>query len=138
MIDENDVVNAAAAHLERQGFQIREKRLTTEHGIDLIADHPATGTKILVEAKGGTSSRRGSNRYGKPYTQSQVLDRVSKGFYTVAALHASRRDPDRERVALAIPETKDFIRYGNDVKPITKPLGIQILMVKDDGTVYEL
>jgi len=138
MIDENDVVEAVATYLEGAGFRISQKRSTTQHGIDLIAEHNLTGEKIMVEAKGGTSTVKGSNRYGRPYTRSQVFDRVSKGFYTAAVLHCSRRDLEKEHVALAIPETDYFLRYANDVKPIAAQLGIRILIVKEDRTVYEL
>lgn len=138
MIDENDVVSAVAAHLEKAGYRISQQLSTVQHGIDLIAENEQTGEILLVEAKGGTSTVLRSNRYGRPYTQSQVLDRVSKGFYTAAVLHGARRVPDREHVALAIPETDHFLRYARDVKPTAEKLGISILVVKDDRTVYEL
>ena len=74
-LDENAVVAAVGKHLTLAGYEIKQQLGTTEHGIDVIALHPHSNVPVLVEAKGGTSSRLGSKRYGKPYTQNQVFDR---------------------------------------------------------------
>jgi Holliday junction resolvase-like predicted endonuclease len=138
MLDENEVTEAVAAHLSQKGFRIIQKLNTTQKGTDLIVTNDQTDETFFVEVKGGTSTVRSSNRFGKPYTQSQVLDRVSKGFYTAAVLHSGAQGAAKARVALAIPETKHFLRYANDVKPAADELGIRILVVKDDRSVYEL
>ena len=92
MLDENDITEAMSAFLISNGWQITQKLSTREKGVDLKAKKP-DGSEIWVECKGGTSSFKGSNRFGKPYTPSQVFDRVSKGAYTAMCMQAesSRR-----------------------------------------------
>ena len=114
MLDENDVVDRACAQLVQGGHRIVQRLTTTQRGIDIIAEKD--GVRLLVEAKGSTSSRAGSERHGKPYAQSQVFDRVSKGFYTAATL---RTKNPKARVALAFPDEPWFRGY---VKAIDGPL----------------
>jgi len=88
-MDENDVVNTVCEHLEAQGFVILQRLSTIEKGIDIIAKDSSSGCKLFVEAKGGTSSRKGSARFGKPHTQAQVFNRVAKGVFTCLQLRAN-------------------------------------------------
>lgn len=77
-MDENEVIKRLSAHLESKGWLIRNRVAAGKPGIDVIAVHPE-GRTFWIEAKGGTSSRAGSARHGKPCTQTQVLDVTSKG-----------------------------------------------------------
>jgi len=101
MLNENDVVKAVCSHLERGGYVIRQRCTTKQHGIDIIAQKE-TGKRLLIEAKGATSSRDGSARFGKNFTDNQVWDRVAKGFYTAVCLH-SAHSKSGDRVGLALP-----------------------------------
>lgn len=135
MLDENDVIEALAAHLQREGYEIIQRLHTTEKGIDLVAVR-TSGVRLHVEAKGGTSSKEGSNRFGKPYTQSQVFDRVSKGFYSAVALRA--KIPSSDEVALAVPDTPVFRKYLVPIAGISSNLNIQIILVSGSGQVEHL
>lgn len=137
MLDENDVVEAVADHLRQKGYTIVQKLHTSEQGVDLIAERASDGQRLLVEAKGGTSSRQGSNRYGKPYTPSQVYDRVSKGFYAVACLQ-EKRNSNNTQAILACPDTTLFNKYLSRITVSASKLGIMILLVKPDRSVHEL
>lgn len=138
MIDENAVTHATARYLERQGFKVVQELDATERGVDIVANHSQTGRTLLIESKGGTSTRVGSARYGRPYNQSQVFDRVAKGFYTAAVLHAGRDDPATQSVALAMPNTEHFRRYASDVLQVASKVGITFFMVNQDRSVVEL
>ena len=72
MLTENDVVQAVAGHLEDEGYRIVRALSTNQRGIDIVAEHPATKKQLLVEAKGGTSSKEGTANYGAP--------RITRGF----------------------------------------------------------
>jgi hypothetical protein len=105
MMDENAVVEAACSFLGENGYVIKSRCSTAERGIDVCAEKP-TGQQIHVEAKGATSSRPGSARFGKPYTKNQVFDRVAKGFYTVFQMQGKG---NREaRYVLAVLDTDWF------------------------------
>lgn len=138
MLDENTVTTAVAGYLERSGYEIVQTLSTTEKGVDLIARNRATGARLLVESKGGTSTMTNSARFGRAFTQTQVFDRVAKGFYTAAVRLAGRKHPSQDKVALAMPDTVHFRRYATDVKPAAEKLGIALFLVSDDLTVSAL
>jgi Holliday junction resolvase-like predicted endonuclease len=132
--DENDVVEAVCLYLAQQGFVINERRHTTQRGIDIKATHPHSGKTLYVEAKGGTSSRCGSARYGEPYTKSQIFDRTAKGVYTLLQIHGKSTSTSSD-FALAVPDTKWFREYLNPIKNTVQKLRLQVLLVDEDKNV---
>ena len=50
---------------EDAGYEIKQRFTETQQGDDIIAVRD--GETLLVEAKGDTSARKGSRRYGKPF-----------------------------------------------------------------------
>ena len=135
-MDENEIIEALATFLRARGYFVRQRLLTTERGVDLIAQRAEDGPKLWVEAKGGTSSRSGSNRFGKPFTEGQVLDRVSKGFYAVAKLRSEHPRPDE--VALVTPDTHWFRKHISAVSSIAAELSITLWVVQRDHGIIEL
>ncbi len=135
MLDENDVIVALSTFLKSQGYSVAQQLHTTEKGVDLVAIHPS-GPRLHVEAKGGTSSRQGSNRYGKPYTQSQVFDRVSKGFYSTVLLRATV--PAGDEVAMAVPDTVHFRKYLAPIAKVAHGLQIHLILVGNESQVEYL
>jgi hypothetical protein len=134
-MDENEVIEAVCRHLQQNGFVVKQRRHTTEHGVDIIAVDPRSGRTIYIEAKGGTSSRDGSARFGKPYTQTQVYDRVSKGVFTALQLRAQYSDRDAAQVFLAVPDSKWFRRYLDSIGSELSAVGLAVLFVDDAGRV---
>jgi Holliday junction resolvase-like predicted endonuclease len=131
MLNENDVVMAVAAFLKSEGYRIIGQCTTTQQGIDIVAEHPSRRGKLRIEAKGGTSAREGSPRHGREYDQAQVMDRVSKGFYTAAKLYCEHQQ-EGDRTALAFPDTAHFRRYLLPIAPLLKQLDIGVYMVDPD------
>jgi hypothetical protein len=134
-MDENWIVARVCAYFEDRGYVVTQRRHTTEHGIDIIAVDQRSGHTTYVEAKGGTSSRDGSARFGKPYTQTQVFDRVSKGVYTGLALRAEFSDRISSDVVLAFPDSKHFRRYLEPVRNQLADAGLHILLVNQKAEV---
>lgn len=133
-MDENTVVNATCKQLEGQGFVILQRLSTIERGIDIIAEEPSSGCKLLVEAKGGTSSIESSARFGKPYTQTQVFDRVAKGVFTCFQLRAKNPDRARYRVMLAVPDSRWFRSYLEPILAELRTAGIEAMFVAESNT----
>lgn len=133
MLDENAVVEAVCSFLGQKGYVIKSRCSTTERGIDVCAEKRATGQRVHVEAKGGTSSFSGSNRFGKPYTESQVIDRVSKGFYTVFKMKG--RSSASTQIVLAVPDTEWFRKYLDPVRFAFESAGIGVFLVGSGGQV---
>jgi hypothetical protein len=134
-LDENQVTDIVCADLESRGFQILQRLTTTQQGIDIKALNEHTGETLLIEAKGGTSSKVGSKRYGKPFTSNQVFDRVAKGFYTAAQTSTSLAET--ERSVLAVPDTLLFRKYVNQIAQPAKVLGLVIYLVSIEHGVIE-
>lgn len=78
MLDENDVVNAVCDYLKAHDWIIVQKCLTNQRGIDIVARRLDAGGQLLIEAKGATSSKKGSARYDLGFNMNQVFDRVAK------------------------------------------------------------
>lgn len=137
MLDENDVVEAVCAYLEQNNFVVNRKLHTSERGIDIEATHSSSDRVLYVEAKGGTSSRSGSNRYGKPYTKSQIFDRTAKGVYTLLQMQGKQARKNSD-FALAVPNTKWFREYLAPVEDSIMRLGLQMFLADENKHVEEL
>jgi hypothetical protein len=129
-LDENAVIEGLCAHLQREGYSIDQRLHTTQQGVDIIATH-ATGRRLLVEAKGATSSREGSARYGMGFTGSQVFDRMAKGVFTTLKLRAQYQDRQQTEVALAVPDLPGFRRQLEAVKRELSAAGLRVFLVAE-------
>lgn len=137
MLTENDIVDAVCAYLEKEGYAILQKCSTIQQGIDIIAKHPRQTGRLLIEAKGATSSREGSERFGKGFTDNQIWDRVAKGFYTAVRLYGERAS-DGDTVGMAFPDGPRFQKYLAPIKPFLDKVGIVIFLVSEDRSVIKL
>jgi Holliday junction resolvase-like predicted endonuclease len=131
-LDENAVITAVCNYLEMHGFTIVRQLNTTQRGIDIVARRGEESWHI--EAKGETSTKRGSPRFEKGFNANQVIDRVMKGFYTAAAMAES---PDRKnaRIGLAMPRSPIAGSYVAKVRKAMARLGIAMIWVERDLTV---
>lgn len=125
---ENDVVQAVAAHLVTEGYRIAEAHTTDERGVDIVAVHPVTAERLFVEAKGGTSSKEETARFGKPFTRNQAKSHVSVAFYYAAKLRQQHSTHD-VRVAMAFPDDSNHRALVNDISNSLGLLGIAVFFV---------
>lgn len=136
MLTENDIVQAVARHLESIGYRIESALSTEEHGIDIVAEHPETKKRVLVEAKGGTSSKKVSNRYGKPFSLNQAKTHVSVAFYWAAKLREKfLSQPEDVEIALAFPTDEAHPRLVENISSALSTLGITVFFVNEDKQV---
>jgi hypothetical protein len=133
-MDENDVIECIRKHLEEGAWKIEQAIRAGEPGIDVIA-RSSVGHRFLIEAKGGTSSRPGSNRHGKPYTKTQVFDVCSKGLMQCLH-HVARKKPD-ELIGFAYPRGRYFSDYMDPIADLIHGIGIVLFIVESDGRVTE-
>ncbi len=133
-MDENVVVANVCKRLETMGCAVTQRLSTTDRGIDIVAVDPRNGQFYYVEAKGNTSSKEGSNRFGKPYKASQVFDRVAKGVYTCLKLRAEHTDQESQHIVLAVPDTARFRRYLTPVLESLQKAGIEVWFEPSQGT----
>lgn len=128
-LTENDVVEAVCRHLQANSWQIRSRASTMQQGVDVVATRGPN--ELRVEAKGGTSSKPGTARYGKGFTLSQVKSHVARAFYT-----AARSSLDANvRSAMAFPTTDRHLRVVDAIRPAADELGIWTFWVDVGGSV---
>jgi hypothetical protein len=137
VLTENDVVNAVGEHLTRTGYRVERQLSTSEHGIDIEAVHIATKRRLLIEAKGGTSSKETTNRFGKPFNQNQAKCHIAVAFYCAAKL---RQDYASEgaAVAIALPDDKLHRIIIEKISGALRQLKIGVCFVSEDRIVNEL
>jgi len=130
-LTENDVVEAVAAYLKTQGYNIEQALTTEKRGIDIVARHCVTDEWLFVEAKGGTSSKEKTSRFGKPFTSNQAKTHVSVALYFAAKLY-HYHSSENVKVALALPG--DLVHRGliDDIRSVLDALSISVFFVGDD------
>lgn len=126
-LTENDVVKAVRTHLEAAGWTTHGIS-TAERGVDIIATQGSR--RMEIEAKGATSSKAGTRRYGLGFTPNQVRSHVSVALYTAAAV-TSRND--KCRAALALPDDAAHRAVVARIGPALKRLEIAVFWVDAEG-----
>ncbi len=116
MLTENDVIDVVCLYLAHHGYHVKNKLTTSEKGVDIIAIHAETGAEFLIEAKGETSSKESTKRFGKPFDSAQVKVHVAEAFYQVANF-LSRESSTSMRLAMAFPDTSLHRRCLEGIPP---------------------
>lgn len=132
MLTENDVIAAVVAHLEGQGWTSISVSQTDQRGVDILMERD--GSTIAVEAKGGTSSKQGTSRFGQPFTNNQKGSHVSRALYTAVRTVSE----DKHRAAIAVPSDEGHERLIAAIRPALRTLEIAVFLVQEDHSVREL
>lgn len=124
MLTESEVIASVCRFLKKNRFRVTRFLSETEHGIDIQALAPDGKTKISIEAKGETSSKPGTARFGKTFNSGQVWDHVSKAFYCAA------RDSSIGLMSgVALPRDESHINCVRKILPALKKLRIEVFWV---------
>jgi hypothetical protein len=131
MLTEDQIVTALHAHFTKEGYNVEGLCNTTQHGVDMQVRCPTSGRRIFIEAKGGTSSRKGSARHGKDFTPTVVFQRVAKAIYTAMELQSSQNFRSGDMAAIALPDTPVFRKHLSRVAAGLNKLGIGVYLVAE-------
>jgi hypothetical protein len=129
MLYEQDVIDAVAAHLRERGYTVRTVAGPTERGVDIVATEPGE-PPLKIEAKGGGSSKPGTNRYGQRFSSGQVHDHVAKAVLTAMRVVADRGEVGS--AAIALPGNPDHRREVGLVRAALARLEIAIFWVDEE------
>ena len=132
LLNENEVVDAIAVHLASCGWEVHQALHGHQRGVDIRATGP-DGTHLVVEAKGGTSSRPGSAKYGKPMSPGEVRINIAEAFYTAAV---ALTQPAVGRSAMGFHDDERHRRFTDPLVAAARALGIGIFWVGDDRQVH--
>ena len=132
MLTENQVVDAVEAHLVRTGWTAVSKASILQHGPGILAGRD--GRRLVVEAKGATSSKEWTARFFRPFAGKQVRTHISVALYTCLCW---RDDPKNtgDVVAIALPDTSTHRTKAEHMAPPLAALNIRVFWVSEDGTV---
>lgn len=130
LLDENQVVKCVCDYLKDNNYEIEQSLFTDEKGYDIIANKD--GKKLIIEAKGATSSKPGSKRFENGFNWNQVRSHVAVALY--AAGQVINSNPEYE-VGIALPYNKQHIRAVNEIQRLIVLLKIKIYWVCSDGKV---
>jgi hypothetical protein len=132
VVTENEVIEAVAAYLEQQHYRIEQKLRTGERGIDLIARAPKVKRRLLVEAKGGTSSMEHTNRFGEGFNTGQINSHLAVALYQTVKMQTKYPG---DAVAIALPDTPKQRACVEGIRPALDKLDIAVFFVAADRTV---
>lgn len=136
MLFESDVIDAVCAFLQTWGYNIRQKLGPTQRGDDIVAvKQGAMSFQLCIEAKGETSSKKGSNRYGEPFDAAQIRVHVAEALYKAASVLSRRGAHVDVRAGIAFPSTHRHQDRIAHVEPALRHLGIAVFFVSEDGAV---
>ncbi len=127
-LDENRVAQAVGGWLRGRGFDPRVIT-TRQRGYDIDARHQSTGARWVIEAKGGTSSKPESKRFGSEPGSSGAY------FATAAAFHnavswTGRKALQGANIGIALPASRWFDTHSEKIRPACELLGITIFRVE--------
>lgn len=136
LLFEFDVVETTAQYLSSKNFTVQQQLRPTEKGIDIIATRN-TPTKLFayVEAKGATSSRKNSARYGKSFDSAQVKIHIAEAYYTATNLILDDNLANTRIVGIALPDTELHRRYEGKIHKGLLKLGIGVFWIDSDRNV---
>ena len=138
MLSEEDVIEAVCDFLKERGYEIEQQLGPTEHGYDIIAKKTApSGTvSMYVEAKGATSSKNTSNRFGRAFNASQVRTHISVAMYKACeVLSLLTVGTDIIQSGIALPNDANHGKAVDKIRSSLAKLGIYMFLVNDDRSV---
>jgi Holliday junction resolvase-like predicted endonuclease len=120
------VIEILSDYLKSQGYSIMQSLTTLQKGIDLIAEN--SEECLYIEAKGATSAREGSNRFGKEFNSAQVRTHISEAIFASLKVLNNKKTA-KIKAAIALPASTLHIREIEKVKHILKEIGIKVFFV---------
>lgn len=130
MLYESKVISAVCDYLERSGWDIQQKKSVHEPGDDIVATRDRV--ELRIEAKGESSEKPHTARYGKSFTKNQVKSHVAMAFYRAASMRS-----ESVTVAMAFPDTHFHREMIRKITPELDELRIDCFWVTREGTVRQ-
>lgn len=125
------IIESVCKYLETKGYQITSKvGSVNEHCIEIVTMSQHTDVRLYVEAKGQTSSKSETKRFGKEFNRNQKRDHIGK-----ALLKSCEWTQQNEAAAIALPDDtvdRDLINF---ITTAIAHLGIAVFLVDESGAV---
>jgi Holliday junction resolvase-like predicted endonuclease len=129
MLTEDQIVDAVCRDLVKHGYTIVTRATAIQHGEDIVATKDAE--RGTIEAKGASSSKEGTARYGKPFSKGQVFDHVAKAVLKALRVVAATDG----RAGVALPDDVNHRREIEQVAGVLRQAGVGVFWVSEVGEV---
>lgn len=133
VLNEDNVANAVGRWLEERGFEVRVIT-SKQRGYDIDARHPASDVRWVIEAKGATSSKPESRRYGQEGGSAGAYFGTAAAFHNAVAW-TGREELKAANIGLALPATRWFNIHSYKLHPACAMMGITVFRVDENGKV---
>ncbi len=131
LLGEMDIIDSVCSYLETNGYRITSKvGSVSEHGIDIVAMSQHDKVRLHVEAKGQTSSKSETKRFGKEFTRNQKRDHLGK-----ALLKSCEWIQQNVAAAIALPDDTVDRELIDSITTAIARLGIVVFLVDERGAV---
>jgi Holliday junction resolvase-like predicted endonuclease len=137
MLNENDVVELVTKYLLDNGYTIVQSLDTNSKGIDIIADHLKTNDRLFVEAKGETSSKEHTNRFGKAFDSKQVRNHISRAVFSAMKVVSLKPAGKKTKAAIALPSTDGHKKEFENIKAAVRQLNIKVFWVDTEKVIED-
>ena len=127
-ITEDEITDIFSRYLEGKGWEIVSRAMGHSRGADIVAKR--NGKIFCVEAKGGGSQTKGTNRFGKPFTRLQCQIHTDAAFASLPRM-MSRYSPDF--VGLILPDDPHHKESVSEIFLAIKKLEAGIWLINRDN-----
>jgi hypothetical protein len=135
ILTEDHVVEAVCGYLVASGYSIVGRCTTRDRGDDIVAER--AGTRLSIEAKGATSARTSSKRFGKPFESADLKVNIAEAVYRAVQVLSRAPTGQSVRAGIALPANPVYQREVATVAPMLRQLGISVFWVHGPTQVEE-
>ena len=135
---EDQIIDTLMQFLINKGFTVNNEDVKKGNspGIDILAHK--RNVRWFIEVKGGTSGRKGSSRYGKEFTDSQVNSSISTALFKTLQNTSNPKYEFKkgvDRIGMAFPEIGSYIKYHTTIAEHLSRLDIVTFWIQEDGGI---
>ena len=133
MLTEDNILEILSNYLTAKGYQEKRRANTLQTGVDLVTenDHEI----LYIEAKGETSSKPGTRRFGNAFNHNQIKSHISRAILAAFEVISEKPGGLKTQAAIAFPDNEGHRRLINKILPALNHSNIRVYLVSFDSVV---
>ena len=137
MLNENEIVELLTKHLIANNYKIIQSLDTNSKGIDIIADNIKNNDRLFIEAKGETSSKEHTNRFGQAFDSKQIRNHISRAVFAAMKIITLKPAGSKTKAAIALPATEGHKKEFENIRGAVEKLNIKIFWVDTENVIED-
>lgn len=129
MLTENNIVDYLENYFQGKGGKIICKSNTKQTGIDLQVE--INGKTCWIEAKGASSSKTYTSRFGLPFTNNQITNHITRAILKTLKIQ-SKTDKRKSKYIIAFPSEDNHRKQLGLLRDRLAEINIEIYLVSKD------